>query len=54
MGSLGYAPCIYDSFYPCSAGCDNKKCKYWYDEDAEECEEEENPDSDIYDCDFDI
>ena len=36
MGSLGYAPCIYDSYYPCSAGRDNKKCKYWYDEDMDE------------------
>ena len=40
MGDLGYAPCIYDNYYPCYLGCDNRKCKYWYDENVNEEENE--------------
>lgn len=40
MGALSNS-CIYDSFYPCDFGCDNKSCRFYSDEREEDCDEGE-------------
>ena len=41
MGRLGYTPCIYDSFYPCSDGCSNTSCEFYTDDEYEDMEDGE-------------